>query len=411
MNILYHLTRLIFLFFMFLGSALSGYGQDKELSGKVISETTKAALPYVNIRLSGGIGTVSNDDGMFVIKFPGNYTQSDSIIFSSVGYQPKAISIHDALEQNDFVISLSESIIALKEVVIKPLTVRQLLDSISRANAAAFNSPMKLDGYYREFVFTNTKCTEYADALFEYYYDRGVKSPGQLKIAASRCEKGAQKYDNSKNFEANLDSRVNPDKIFGYAMLSGLIKELFADKQLDGYEYNIEENKENSDLHITIFPKPGSDKVYQLSFLLSPGFALRSYKLEIPVKQLNNVKERSLLGIHGRTINFMVEANYGIDNGGIYPEYFRLTKDVKIYGKFLGVVLNQVTQQKSEFIVTGTETKNIAPFTKNETYKKGNICGNGIAINTALLKNYNFILPTKKDSLTIDSISKGNAPE
>jgi hypothetical protein len=133
---------------------------------------------------------------------------------------------------------------------------------------------------------------------------------------------------------------------------------------------------------------------------------LRSYRLEIPDGLLKNAKEKSMLGIHGKITAFVIEARYGVSNNGIYPEYFKVIKDVKFYGKFLGTVIDQVTAQKSEFIVTQINTKGISAFPKNEVYKKGNICDNGVAINTALLKDYNFIPPTKKDSLAISSIAK-----
>ena len=304
------------------------------------------------------------------------------------------------------VITLSESVVELKEVVIKPVTIRQLLDSIVRRNYTAFNSPMKLNGYYREFVFTNAKCNEYSDALFEYYYDNSLKKGGQVKIDASRCEKAVRKNEKNQNFEAFVDSKANPDKLFDFAMLAGMLNQFFSDKQLDDYKYSIEGNNLNRDLLITISPKPVSDKAYKLQFITSDDLMLRSYKLEIPDGLLKNAKERSIMGIHGKITAFLIEARYGVSNNGIYPEYFKIIKDVKIYGKFLGTVLDQITAQKSEFIVTQINTKNVTPFPKNEIYKKGNICDNGIAINTALLKDYNFIPQTKKDSLAISSITK-----
>jgi hypothetical protein len=404
MNIL---KQINFSICILLGFILSSYAQNQHLKGKVISADSKEVLSYVNINIpSKGISTISNEEGIFDLKIQDNIGAQDSIIFSCIGYKSQTISINDALNQSNLIIGLPGSVVELKEVVIKPVSIRQLLDSIAHRNYTAFNSPMKLNGYYREFVFTNAKCNEYSDALFEYYYDNSLKKGGQLKINASRCEKAVRKNEKNQNFEAFVDSKARPDKLFDFAMLTGMINQFFSDKQLDDYKYSIEGNNLNKDLLITISPKPTSDKVYKLQFVTSDDLMLRSYRLEIPNGLLKNAKERSMLGIHGKITAHVIEARYGTNNNGIYPEYFKIIKDVKIYGKFLGTVIDQITAQKSEFIVTLINTKNISAFPKNEIYKKGNICDNGIAINTALLKSYNFIPATKKDSLAISSITK-----
>jgi hypothetical protein len=411
MEKLKHTTICILFLLLIFGGISIVNAQDKELKGKVVSASNTQPLPYVNITIpKKGVSTVSNEDGVFIFKFPGDHSPQDSIIFSSVGYKQQAISINDALKQKDIVVTLTESVQELKEVVIKPLTIKELLDSIGHHNYMAFNSPMKLNGYYREFVFTNAKCTEYSDALFEYYYDHGLKNDGQLKIAASRCEKAVQKKEENHSFTALAESRIEPDKILGYSMLLDMIKGHFADKLLDDYTYNIEEDN-NKDLLITILPKTKSDKYYKLQFTLTPDYTIKSYKLEIPANLLANVKERSMMGIHAKITAFEVECRYQNSDNYLYPDYFKATKTVKIFGKFMGVVLDQVTAQKSEFVVTQFAAKNINPFAKSETYKKGNMCDNGVAMNADMLKNYNFILPTKKDSLVISSIAKDIAAD
>lgn len=406
MDKLKHTTICILLLLLSFGSISIAHAQDKELKGKVISTGNSQALPYVNITIPRkGVSTVSNEDGVFIFKFPGNNDPQDSIIFSSIGYKPQAISINDALKHKDIVVALTESVQELKEVVIKPLTVKELLDSIGHHNYMAFGSPMKLSGYYREFVFTNAKCTEYSDALFEYYYDRRLKNEGQLKIAASRCEKATQKKEENHNFTIFAESRIGPDKIFGYSMLVDIITRNFTDKVLDDYTYNIEEG-DNKNLLVTILPKTNSDKYFKLQFSLTPDYVIKSYKFDVPANLLANVKERSIMGIHGKVTAFAVECRYQTSNNQIYPGYFKVTQTVKISGKFMGVVVDQVTAQKSEFVVTQFMAKNISPFTKSDIYKKGNICENGVAMNADMLKNYNFILPTKKDSLAISSITQ-----
>ncbi|MDB5286921.1 MAG: hypothetical protein JWR05_1870 [Mucilaginibacter sp.] len=399
--------KLFFYFSMlFVLTSVCTYAQDAEFGGKVVSATNKTASPYVNISIvAKGINTVTNEDGLFNFKFQ-TADPHDSILFSSIGYLPKKISVEEALREKSMVITLTESVEQLKEVVIRALSLKQMLDSIAQHSRVVFISPMKLNGYYREFVFTNNKCNEHSDALFGYYYDSNIKSDPQLSLTASRCEKAVKKNNSQKDFEAYIDSRTNPNKMFSYAMFAGMIEQYFPDKELDNYNYNLEEDPANHNLRVTLYPKMGVDKPYKLEIWLNNDFMMSSYKLTVPAELLKNVKEKNVLGIHGRVTNFIIEVKYNAIDNKIYPEFFSIKKSVSITGKFLGIVINQITEQRSEFIVTQIITNDIKPFQKNEIYKKGNICDNGVAINTAYLKSYNFILPTKKDSLAISGISK-----
>jgi len=399
---------LIYLFLFFTTFEIAA-AQDITLNGKVVAANDNTGLPYVNINIPAiGVSTVSNDEGEFALKFATNYTAHDSIVFSFIGYKTKSINIRDALKTKELTVILTPSIEQLKEVAIKPLSVKQLLDSIVQHNQSAFISPMKLNGYYREFVFTNAKCTEYADALIKYYHNRAPKVGGQLKIIASRCEKATAKKIDSNNYESfYVDSKVNADLMFRYATLSELIAHYFPDNRLTNYTYTIQVNNTNNDLLVVIYPKQYDAVffIYKIQFRLSDDFTLKYYRLEVPDGELKSIKEASLLGIHGKFTGLTVEARYDADKFGVYPEYFKYTSSSYIYGKCLGVSINQTIDRKSEFVITGIDTVDRLPFPRNEIYKKGNICNNGAAINTEMLKSYNFIKPTQKDSLAISAIT------
>ena len=187
-------------------------------------------------------------------------------------------------------------------------------------------------------VFTNSKCTEYSDALFEYYYDRRLKNEGQLKNSCCRVAKRQiKKKEENHNFTIFAESKIGPDKIFGYSMLFDMIKRNFTDKVLDDYTYNIEEG-DNKNLLVTILPKTNSDKYFKLQFSLTPDYVIKSYKFDIPANLMANVKERTIMGIHGKVTAFAVECRYQTSNNQIYPGYFKVTQTVKISGKFMGVL-------------------------------------------------------------------------
>lgn len=84
------------------------------LTGKVLDYKSKRPLPYVNIGIMDQpVGTLSNTDGTFTLRIPADY-QSDSLLFTSLGYSPRKFSIR-FLADNPLVL-LQQRVIQLQEV-------------------------------------------------------------------------------------------------------------------------------------------------------------------------------------------------------------------------------------------------------------------------------------------------------
>jgi hypothetical protein len=386
--------------------SISASAQDSHtISGAVLSKDDNKPIGSATISWANrGFGSITNDDGNFMIVLKQPFTPTDSLTFSCIGYHTQKVGIITAIAANDISIKLEPSTENLKEVVVRPLSLRQLLDSIIRHNTVAFVSPMKLNGYYRELVYTNNRCTEFSDAICDYFFDGKSQPDGQLKITASRCRKEIKENKDKDNMEIYKDSKINPNQAFKYAMLADMIEKFFPEKNLADYQYTMEQliNEPKADLRIVIKPKLDTgDAFYQLSLMLKDDFTLKSYKLEIPEKLLGQVKEKSLLGLHSKLVKSVIEVNYLSITGHIYPGYYAVMKSAKLWGKFLGTTINQLKEEKSEF-VAGTVALNVEPvFAKAEVYKKGNLCSNGTAINDDMLKNYTIIKPTARDSVGI----------
>jgi hypothetical protein len=127
--------------------------------------------------------------------------------------------------------------------------------------------------------------------------------------------------------------------------------------------------------------------------------------LEITKQLAERIKEQNFLGIRLKKNALYMVVNYASRDGGIYPDYYNIDFSYSVAGKFMGTVLNQVVENKSEFVVSEVNhAPNIVPFEKRDVYKKGNICNNGAAINDALLKNYTVIKLTQKDSSAMISL-------
>lgn len=402
------LTLVISIFF----SSQQAKAQNKiPIQGIVTDKETHDPLNAVTVSWKNkGIGSISNTEGRFIISIPGAYTSTDSLTFSCLGYQPQKVVIPITDSGKELQVSLSRAVTDLKEVSIKRLSLKQLLDSIGKRNANAFAPQMILKGYYREFVYTNAKCTAYADAMCAYYYNRNSAPEGQMSITASRCLKETKNNQDKDNIEVYKESRLNPNTAFSYAMLSGMIDQYFPAKILSEYEYTMEEAgvKDAQDLKIVIAPKKGMvNELYQLTLYLTSDYTLTSYQLEIPEPLLAQAKEKSMLGIHSKVTATRINVNYtklGNDN---YPSYYAVYKSARIWGKFFGTTIDQAVINKSEFIVSDADNSStVKAFPKQEIYKKGNICSNGTAMNDETLKNHTMIIPSAAEAAAIKGFTE-----
>jgi hypothetical protein len=88
-------------------------------SGNVIDAVTNEKLPFVNVGIIGkGIGTVTNNDGNFILNLPAN--GSDSLRISMVGYVPQSFLVADLAERASHLnIKLVPAVNELKEVKVK----------------------------------------------------------------------------------------------------------------------------------------------------------------------------------------------------------------------------------------------------------------------------------------------------
>jgi hypothetical protein len=401
---------LLFFICLLLFSAGAANGQTNlTINGSVITAEESEPLEGVTISIENeGSGSVTNAEGNFVLVLHDDVAKTDSITFSYIGFISQKVAVADAAANKNLIIKLKESVTNLKEVSVKPLSLRSLLDSIIYRNKQAFVSPVNLKGYYRETVYTNGKCSEYSDALCAYHFDRSAFPDGQFKINASRCLKEKATNDKKQNFEAYVESFVDPNSAFKYALLEAMINTRFPDKVSGGYDYDIQQTSDQSsgDQKIIISPKKDNpNDFYQLTLFLKSDFTLKSYSLDIPKKLASRIKERSMLGIHVKKNTFRLIVNYASTGDHIYPNYYNVSLSYSVTGKFMGTVINQVVENKSEFVVTEVDKVNSEkPFDRREVYKKGNICNNGAAINDALLKNYTIIKLTQKDSTAMRSL-------
>ncbi len=94
------------------------YSQDYTITGLIIDSNSKETIEYVNIGISNkGVGTVSNENGLFNLKLNEHVKKSDSILFSHIGYETQIIKVSELLNTKNTIL-LTPGTTILNEVAI-----------------------------------------------------------------------------------------------------------------------------------------------------------------------------------------------------------------------------------------------------------------------------------------------------
>jgi hypothetical protein len=104
---------------LFVLSVCGGAFAQTQSSGNVVDAATNEKMPFVNVGIIGkGIGTVTNNDGNFILNLPNNGT--DSLRVSMVGYVPQSFLVANLAKQAGHLnIRLVPAVTHLTEVKVK----------------------------------------------------------------------------------------------------------------------------------------------------------------------------------------------------------------------------------------------------------------------------------------------------
>ncbi len=111
-------TPLILIFFWFLYQ--SAYGQERTITGKVISAEDNLPLPGANIVVKGTtIGTITDLDGNFSLEVT---EDANTLVISFVGMVPQEINIEDKTNIN---VTLQPDVLKVEEIVVTAIGIRR----------------------------------------------------------------------------------------------------------------------------------------------------------------------------------------------------------------------------------------------------------------------------------------------
>lgn len=398
---------LLFVFGIVDSNTALGQGNEPFIVGRVWEATSKAPAKFANVYFkNSGLGTISNEDGLFKLLIPAE-SSTDTLIVSFVGFKPQRVGIALLSLGDTLLISLQESVTELNPIEVTALSPLVLLQKALRSTSAKSLTPAILNTYYREFVSKNGHYIKFADALVDYFvqyraddfpevdvkitesraksvpYNTGAKSLGDIEIPEPiNLEILPRFFDIEKKFEV----RFNP-----------------LDYEFESYD---ETDGKRDFYKIQFKPKSNVAKVlYKGNFLIDKvNEIIHSVEYEIPDENVKYIEVRNLLGVKFQVSKAKVYVQFQMIGDKCHLKYAKATLGVHVYNKKDYNVTHLFT---SEMLVNKVGS-NVEQYSNREKYKKNSIYKRGNNYQTPFWKGQRALLATEEEERIIETLQAGS---
>ncbi len=169
---------LLFAFSFFL--PLFAFCEELTLHGRVVDAETGEPLPYVNIRVGNGIGTLTNIEGSFKLLTE----EKDVLSFSFVGYERLSLKA----DQMPDVIRLKPYTVKMKEVTVLPLDKEDILKRVIENLRSDYKTGSK---WTRKYFFRALMEQDSVSYIAEVF----MEAFSVMNVRSAQIISGLQGYD------------------------------------------------------------------------------------------------------------------------------------------------------------------------------------------------------------------------
>ncbi|MFO7371126.1 MAG: carboxypeptidase-like regulatory domain-containing protein [Bacteroidales bacterium] len=382
-----------------------------EIRGRVLDRKDGLPLPYSSIYLRGkSIGTISNEDGEFLLKLNSSEI-GETLIISSIGYKDFSSPVTSLVNSTaDYF--LKPDVVSIQEVIIRKIDPVSLLQNASVSIKKNYSQrPALLTSFYRETVKRGNRYLTVSEAVIENFKSSytGLGSE-QVKIL-----KGRKSDDLSRQDTVMLKLKGG----LGTMLLLDVVQnrpEFLTPEFLDDYNFKladivIDEGRDN--YAVAFSPRPGSDAIYSgriiidirdmafrwVEFYVSPERLAQATKLFI-VKKPSNLVVR-VLNAHYKVAFRKAGSKY-------YLNLIRAETEFRIRNK--RQITGSTYSTRLEMAVTDIDTLNADRFPQRQTARLNEFFSDQLGTyDEAFWGEYNFITPEESLENAIIKLQRAQA--
>jgi len=348
------------------------------IKGKVVDNETKNPLVFATITVQGtNVATVTNLDGEFILKIASTLT-NPGIEILYIGYENRIINISDLRDGGkNNTIELKQTIIPIKEVVIKSITPEEIIKEVIVGVPDNYAGvPNLMTSFYRETIRKNKNYVSIAEAVIEIFkapYNNAFRNDmarvykGRKNVEETRFDTVLFRLQGGPTTTLQLDIIKNPYSILSMEAMNSYNYKLVNIVVIDEMPHYVIEFNQKPDIDIPLF--------YGRLFIEMETFALTEAAFSM---NLEDKEEASRMFIRKKPLGMKVtpmmtsyRVKFREQEGKWYFTYSRAEVKVKVNWKKKLFNTNYTTM--SEIAVTDRTTEEVIKFDSRERLRKGDI--------------------------------------
>lgn len=382
------------------------------VSGVVKDKKTKKKLEYVNVSVPGtGLGTVTNEDGEFLIKI-NDSIDARSIEISHLGYSNYRLPLDKKNFQRSEIL-LTANINLLNEVVVESMEPLDLIKkAIQRIDENYSSEANLMTGFYRETVKKGRNYINISEAVIDIYKtpykdggvtrDRVQIEKGRKLLSQKSGDTLAVKLIGGPNLSVYLDIAKNPELLLDAEILRC-------------YKFKMEEPVMIDERpHFVVSFAPQVDLPYALYYgklyIDKQSIAFTRAEFSLSMDDKNKATQAILkkkpynLRFKPEEVSFLV--NYKLRDGISYLNYIRSEFKFKCDWKRRLFSTNYAIV--SEMVVTSGKVGNVNNIPSKLSFKQDQSLSDNVSSfhDANFWENYNIIEPSESLESAVTKLKK-----
>ncbi len=381
-----------------------------EFKGQILDGKTKKPLAYVDINVLGtNIGTITNNEGEFLLKVP-NYYLDKKVVISLLGYKKREIPLSE-FKNEDFIILLNESVTELDFISVygSKDAVALVRATLNRKNNNYYNKNTVMTAFYRETIKKRNRNASLSEAIVQINkqpysnskHDDVTLLKSRKNTNYSRLDTIALKLQGGPFSTLYTDMVKYPEYIFNTANLSDYVFSFDTSTQINNRPVYVVNFKQSIDNKKPLY--------YGKLYIDSETLALTSAVYNLNVENKSLASEMFVRKKPRKVRVYPTEASYRVDyrtrNGKWHYGYGNIQLTFKVNWK--NKLFNNVYTLNSEMAVTDWKISDEVS-TKGEKLKPNVILtdkASGFA-DPEFWGEYNIIEPEKSIEAAIKKINR-----
>ncbi len=346
------------------------FQQVTEYKGEVVNSNTGDPVPSAFISVEGtNISTVTNSEGEFSLKVPGNVT-SGLVTISNLGYQSKSLPL-DSFQRENTRIELAESVEELSEVSIFTATDAKALvrKMFAKAGDNLVDEPAVMTAFYREAIRKRNRNVSLSEAVLKIY-KKPYTTPSKDEISVSKARKSVD-YERLDTMALKL--RGGPFNNL-YSDLLKYPEYFFQPEELDDYTFTFDDPAFINNKYLYVVNFEMKDKSYPWYygklFIDAETNALvkASYNLNVDNRKIASSMfvRKKPSGVRLYPINVSYEVNYRENDGKWYFGYG--SAELEFVVNWKRKLFNSRYTVNSEMAVTDWQTSSGNRIKRDDTF-------------------------------------------